>query len=81
MNPQTSGLDHNDRSAQIVLAETTQIFAHCFNQRTNRAPMKSSNENQAVMGSRRMGEEACQPKIAREKYRTGGRGSRQYEVI
>ena len=43
--------------------------------------MKSSNENQAGMGSRRVGQEARQSEIAREKSRTRGRGACQYEFI
>lgn len=67
MDPKTSRLNHNNRSPDIVFTEPIQIFFYGLDERPNGAPMESSKENEAGMGSRGIHEDARQSQIAREK--------------
>lgn len=81
MDSNSSRLDHNDRPLQISLAEAIQIFFDSFDQRADGSPMKSAEQNDAWMGSRRVDKDACNSQVTCEEDRAQRGGVGNYQVI
>jgi hypothetical protein len=81
MDSNPSRLDHNDRPSEIFVAETLQVLSNSLDQRANRSPMKAANEDDAGVGSRRVGKDTCYSQVTREKDRAQGCGACDYLII
>lgn len=81
MDSNSSRLNHNDRPLEIFVAEALQILPDSLDQRANTSPVKAANEDDAWMGSWRVGKNTCYSQVTREKDRAQRCGACNYQII